>query len=289
MWGRLLSLARGEGQRPNPGDASRLEPPKGGVLLTLDDGLQCVAPGGLFDPATRTLVVADVHAGYVRTLQARGYLLPGVDDRELLARLAALRARLSPATVVIAGDVVHGTSSFRPGPDGRSALDRLLDALSGCTAVVIPGNHDRGLDTALEGRDVTVCSRWCFGPHTAIHGDVADELRRERADASSRGGRVVLGHHHPALVLRDALGTRTKVMAFAWAPGLLCVPALTPFARGTDLVLDDELTAVVDPGELETAVIVGERVLPTGRLDRVRTAQGRSPAKRPRLSTPRGC
>lgn len=258
-------------------------------MLTLDDGLRCVAPGGLFDPATRTLVVADVHAGYVRTLQASGYLLPGVDDRELLARLASLRARLSPATVVVAGDVVHGVSSLRPGPDGLSALDRLLDALSGCDAVIIPGNHDRGLDAALDGRGVIVCSRWRFGPHVAIHGDVADELRRERSEASLRGGRVVLGHHHPALVLRDALGTRTKVMAFAWAPGLVCVPALTPFARGSDLVLDDELTAVVDPSELETAVLVGDRVLPTGRLDRVRAAQGRSPPKRPRVSKPRGC
>ncbi len=250
------------------------------MTLTLDDGLRCVAPGGLFDPATRTLVVADVHAGYVRTLQARGYLLPGVDDRELLARIDSLRARLDPATVVIAGDVVHGTSSLRRGPDGHSALDRLLSALAGCAAVIIPGNHDRGLDAALDGRDVTVCARWCFGPHVAIHGDVADDLRRERAVASAAGGRVVLGHYHPALVLRDALATRTKVMAFAWAPGVVCLPALTPFARGSDLVIDEELTAVVDASELETAVIVGERVLPTGRLDRVRAAQGRSPARR---------
>lgn len=250
------------------------------MTLTLDDGLRCVAPGGLYDPATRTLVVADVHAGYVRTLQGRGYLLPGVDDRELLARLARLRARLSPETVVIAGDVVHGTQSLRVGPDGRSALDRLLDALDGCAVVVIPGNHDRGLEAALDGRDVTVCARWGFGPHVALHGDDPDAVRHERAAAQQRGGRAVLGHHHPALVLRDALGARTKVMAFAWAPGVVCLPALTPFARGSDLVLDDELTTVVDAGELETAVIVGERVLPTGRLDRVRAVQGRGPTKR---------
>jgi metallophosphoesterase superfamily enzyme len=105
---------------------------------------------------------------------------------------------------------------------------------------------------------------------------------------------VVIGHHHPALVLRDAAGARTKVMAFAWAPGIVCLPPLTPFARGGDLVLDDaagltavvdprELeTAVVDPRELETAVVVGERVLPTGRLDRVRAVQRRGPARRQR-------
>lgn len=253
------------------------------LVLTLDDGLCCVAPGGLFDPATRTLVVADVHAGYVRALQGRGYLLPGVDDGELLARIAGLRARLDPATVVIAGDVVHGPASLRPSADGECALDRLLAALDGCAAVLIPGNHDRGLDAALAGRDVTVCARWTFGRHAAVHGDELDALRSERALARGRGGRVVIGHHHPALVLRDASGARTKVMAFAWAPGVVCLPALTPFARGGDLVLDDDatgLTAAVDPGELETAVIVGERVVPTGRLDRVRAVQRRGPARR---------
>ena len=254
-------------------------------MLTLDDDLRCVAPGGLFDPATRTLVIADVHAGYVRSLQSRGYLLPGVDDRELFARIARLRERLDPATVVIAGDVVHGPASLRAAPDGASALDGLLSALDGCAAVIVPGNHDRGLDAALHGRGVTVCERWAFGPHVALHGDDPEALRAERASARRRGGRVVIGHHHPALVLRDAVGARTKAMAFAWAPGLVCLPALTPFARGSDLVLDDEaagLTAAVDAAELETAVIVGERVLPTGRLDRVRAVQRRGPARRQR-------
>lgn len=254
-------------------------------MLTLDDDLRCVAPGGLFDPATRTLVIADVHAGYVRTLQSRGYLLPGVDDRELLARIAGLRAGLDPATVVIAGDVVHGPASMRASQGGESALDGLLAALDGCATVIIPGNHDRGLAAALEGRGVTVCSRWVFGRHVAVHGDEPEGLRSERARAMRDGGRVVLGHHHPALVLRDATGARTKVMAFAWAPGIVCLPALTPFARGSDLVLDDDatgLTAAVDASELETAVIVGERVLPTGRLDRVRAVQRRGPARRQR-------
>jgi metallophosphoesterase superfamily enzyme len=253
-------------------------------MLTLDDGLRCVAPGGLFDPATRTLVIADVHAGYVRALQGRGYLLPGVDDGELFARIADLRARLDPTTVVIAGDVVHGPAALRAAREGgASALDGLLAALDGCDAVVVPGNHDRGLEAALDGRAVTVCARWEFGPHVAVHGDDLDALRGERALALRRGGRVVLGHHHPALVLRDASGARTKVMAFAWAPGIVCLPALTPFARGGDLVLDDDakgLTAAVPAGELETAVIVGARVLPTGRLDRVRAVQGRRPARR---------
>lgn len=254
-------------------------------MLTLDDGLRCVAPGGLFDPDTRTLVIADVHAGYVRSLQASGYLLPGVDDRELFARIADLRARLEPATVVVAGDVVHGPASLRSEPGRPSALDQLLATLDGCDAVIVPGNHDRGLDAALADRDVTVCARWSFGRHVAVHGDDVDALRAERALALRRGGRVVIGHYHPALELRDATGARTRVMAFAWAPGIVCLPALTTFARGCDLVLDDDtagLTAAVEASELETAVMVGGRVLPTGRLDRVRAVQRRGPARRQR-------
>ena len=145
------------------------------MTLTLDDGLCLVAPGGLFDPRTRTLVVADVHVGYVRALQGRGYLLPGVDDRELLARIASLRALLTPARVVVAGDVVHGPASLRAAMDGRSALDRLRDALSGCEAILVTGNHDRGLGAALRGTDVACVARYELGAHVVLHGDDVPE------------------------------------------------------------------------------------------------------------------
>ncbi len=249
------------------------------MTLTLDDGLCLAAPGGAFDPRTGTLVVADVHAGYVRALQSSGHVLPGVDDRELLARLAALRAMFTPKRVIVAGDVVHGPAALRASAGAPSALAVLLRAFEGCDALVVGGNHDRGLRAALRGSLVTFAERASFGLHVVVHGDDVDLLRGERALALRRGGRVVVGHHHPALTLHGADGARAKVMAFAWGPGFLCLPALTPFARGADLLRDADgegLSAAVPAAELETAVIVGAQVVRTGRLDRLRALHPRA-------------
>ncbi len=245
--------------------------------LTLDDGVVLCAPGGVYLPTERALVVADLHAGYVATLQKRGFTLPSQDDADLHARLRALLDRTDPATVVIAGDLVHGAPALAARGGTPSPLAALLEVLSGRAVVVVPGNHDRAAVGWLMDRGVRTEVVHTVGPHTVVHGDGDPaRLRGERALALARGGRVILGHHHPALTLDDGAGARARVPAFAHAPGLLCLPALTPRARGADLLRTDhaaELTEVVDPAELSLAVVVGQRVIPVGTLAQVRAVR----------------
>jgi metallophosphoesterase superfamily enzyme len=66
------------------------------------------------------------------------------------------------------------------------------------------------------------------------------------------------------------------VPAFAHAPGLLCLPALAPLARGADLLREDyaeALCALASARELSVAVVVGAEVIPVGTLARVRLAR----------------
>jgi hypothetical protein len=56
----------------------------------------------------------------------------------------------------------------------------------------------------------------------------------------------------------------------------LCLPALTPLARGADLMrLDhaEEITALATASELDVAVIVGAAVIRVGMLSKVRAAR----------------
>lgn len=246
-------------------------------MITLDDGLVLLAPGGAYIASERALVVADLHAGYVQTLQRRGYTLPAQDDGALHARLTAMFARVDVARVVVAGDLVHGRPAFAARPGARSPLDALLDALDGRALTVVPGNHDRASDDLLARRGVETCDAFALGTHVVMHGDEdVDRLRGERALALSRGGRLLLGHHHPALTLDDGVGARARVPAFAYAPGLLCLPALTPLARGADLLREDhaeELTALAKAKELSLAVVIRGAVIPVGILSTVRAAR----------------
>lgn len=247
-------------------------------MLPIDDDLRLVAPGALWSPSLGAAVVADVHAGYVATLQRRGHLLPPLDDADLHARIRRVLDRTGASTLVVAGDLVHGAGAMLSRAGRASALSLLLDVLDGVRAVVVPGNHDDGAAEVLAANGLTVAARYELGPHVVMHGDEDPaSLRGERALAAQRNGRLVLGHFHPALTLRGT-GLRAKAPAFVWAPGLVCLPALTPLARGADVLHPthgEGVRALAAERELSTAVVVGDQVIATGVLSRVRAARAR--------------
>lgn len=246
-------------------------------MIDLGDGIALVAPGGAYISSERALIVADLHAGYVQTLQRRGFTLPAQGDDALLSRMRAMLSHIDATRVVVAGDLVHGRPAFAAREGSRSPLDRLLDALDGRALTVVPGNHDRGSSDLLTRRGVEVSESCAIGPHMVMHGDEGtDRLRGERSLAITRGGRLVLGHIHPALSLDDGAGARARVPAFARAPGLLCLPAMAPLARGADLMRDDhaeELTELATAREISVTVIVGAQVIEVGVLAKVRAAR----------------
>lgn len=242
-----------------------------------------LAPGGVYLREARALVVADLHAGYVDTLRHRGVALPPVGDEALLARVDALLRACDPQRVVIAGDLVHGAAAAHQRAAEESPLDALLRRLSGRALEVVPGNHDRTVAAHLAARGVRVTEEGVVGPHRVRHGDEAPAaLGQMRAEALARQGLLLIGHHHPALGLRGAPGVRARVPAFAWCPGLLALPALSPMARGADLTRDDHaegLLAVADEAQWELAVVVGDTVARAGAL---RVARGEVSSRRAR-------
>jgi metallophosphoesterase superfamily enzyme len=184
-------------------------------VIALDDDTTLLAPGGAWLPREEALVVADVHAGYVADLQRRGFALPDGHDDDLLMRLDALLHAADPARVVIAGDLVHGPGAAHTRSAAPSPLDRVLDRLRGRAVTVVLGNHDAPVAELLRARDVDCVTHCAVGPHAVVHGDEDTATLTARCDtARAAGGRVLLGHVHPALGLRGALGHRARVPAF---------------------------------------------------------------------------
>jgi uncharacterized protein len=242
-------------------------------MIALEDAT-LVAPGGVYVSSKRTLVVADTHTGYVQTLQRRGYTLPTQDDGVLHARIQSMLVCCDVEQVVVAGDLLHGRAAMASRLGQCSPFEAFVRVLDGRKLVVVAGNHDRASSELLTKRGVEVCELYAIAAHVVMHGDEDSErLRRERALAITRGGRLMLGHHHPALTLDDGAGARRRVAAFVYAPGLLCLPALAPLARGCDLYREDygqELAAIAKPTETQVAVVVGNRVIEVGILSKVR-------------------
>ncbi len=133
-----------------------------------------------------TLVVSDLHLGKG---SAAGLELPIGAGTTVVERLAALLDRFDPATVVLAGDVLHAfgtvphtvTDAF----EGITAAVRRADA----DLIVIEGNHDTMLEQVWDGDSRT---SYRIEQTVVCHGHVEPD---ERAD------RYVVGHDHPTLAV----------------------------------------------------------------------------------------
>jgi len=139
-------------------------------------------PGGaVLWPAQKLMAVADLHLEKGSAFAGRGQLLPPLDTRETLRRLAVDAAAVAPEQILFLGDAFHDReASRRMSEADRQALEAL-----GCRAdlVWITGNHDPQPDGDLPG-------------------EAADEvrlgalvLRHEPLPAPAPG--EIAGHLHP--------------------------------------------------------------------------------------------
>ena len=182
------------------------------VLVAADTVLD--ARLALYHRVERWLAVADVHFGYELSQRAAGALFPcwGMDSVE--ARLAALLDDFRPERLIIAGDFVHDRTVREP---ALALLERLRARVA---VVLVAGNHDRRAFAATEMQAACVTDKFCFH-----HGD-------GHPPAEVSGRQAVIGHHHPAGMLRDGAGLALKLPAFVATAQEWVLPAFSPWAAG---------------------------------------------------------
>src|SRR5215212_8320940 len=173
----------------------------------------------LFHQQQRWLAVADLHFGFELSQRAAGSLFPLWGMQTIQSRLAELLTDYRPVHLVLLGDLVHDRT-------GAGALSALIEKLNRHTKVVlIAGNHDRQL-----AKQADVVAAWRSDGFYFHHGhcgqETADEIQ-------------VIGHHHPAQVVRDGAGLRIKLPAFVQQSHCWIMPAFSPWAAGTVWPQDD--------------------------------------------------
>jgi DNA ligase-associated metallophosphoesterase len=154
----------------------------GAMALTLaGEAARLLPSGALVLVAHSTLVVADLHLEKGSAFAARGQLLPPLDTRETLRRLAADAAAQAPRRILFLGDAFHDRqASRRMSGEDRAALEALG---GGSELVWITGNHDPEPDGDLPG-------------------EAADEVRlgglvlRHEPEPGAAPGEIA-GHLHP--------------------------------------------------------------------------------------------
>lgn len=204
-----------------------------GVALAADPS------GGLYEPASGALIVADLHLEKGSSFARRGRFLPPYDTATTLGRLARLIDTYRPRAVIALGDSFHD----RQGPSRLSDADRasLADLQRGRDWIWIFGNHDPEPPAGCGGE---ATASMPLGPLTLKHEPTSGESVGELA-----------GHLHPvAKVAVRGHGLRRR--CFATDGARVVLPAFGAYAGGLN-VRDAAFHGLFAPAAF-TAWVLGE-------------------------------
>lgn len=182
--------------------------------------------GGLWWPARRALLVADLHLEKASWYAAMGQLLPPYDSAATLAQLSEDVARLGASELWCLGDSFHDAGGVARLPaEARAALVALAARVR---IVWITGNHDSDSGAVLCGSgadEMLLDGLWLR--HEARRADPAPEIS---------------GHYHPKLRVM-ARGRLVSRRCFVHAATKLILPAYGALTGGLD-VSDPAILAV---------------------------------------------
>ena len=167
----------------------------------------------LFHQRQRWLAIADLHFGFELSQRAVGNLFPLWGMKTIEMRLKELLRDYRPKHLILLGDLVHDRTA-------APVFGRLLRRLRrSADIILISGNHDRALGTGFQLVNSWRSKGFCFH-----HG---------HCEISTPGEIQVIGHHHPAHVVRDGAGLRLKLPVLVQRDNCWIMPAFSPWAAGT--------------------------------------------------------
>ncbi len=186
-------------------------------------------------PASRTLLVADLHIGKSTSFRALGVPVPHGSDDESLTLLTTLIARHAPRHVVFLGDFLHAARSRTPAVLGALARWRALHRALPMT--LVRGNHD-----ARAGDPPPSLALAVVDEPLAVEGLALCHHPEPRP-----GAYVLAGHVHPCVRIARGLDRlRLPCFRFDQAVGLL--PAFGAFTGMQEVEAegDERLYAIAD-------------------------------------------
>ena len=224
--------------------------------ITIEETALFADPAGaLFWPATKTLIVADLHLEKGSAFAAKGVPLPPYDTRATLDALQRLMRRYTPERVVCLGDSFHDKDAGkRIAPNDRDHLARMMKGLDW---VWVLGNHDPQIPPELGGRVVPEIAARAHLDH--LDDSIAAAMRQAGMAFSELDGIAVTGG--PGLIGGVIVGVMmAKAIALAHNKPFIAVNHLEGHAltaRLTDDVAFPYLLLLVSGGHCQLLVVEG--------------------------------
>jgi len=160
----------------------------------------------------RALVIADLHIGWEVTLSQQGIHVPSQTGK-MLKRLKMILAESKSTRLIMLGDVKHSVTGaeleeWRDVPEFFEELLKIVPSVQ-----VIVGNHDGNLEPLTPSKVELLPSTGLilWKTYGLAHGHAWPLPEMLGCET------LILGHLHPAVTLRDALGYRLTKPAWVMA------------------------------------------------------------------------
>jgi len=153
----------------------------------------------------RHLIVADLHFGIEADLAAHGMHFKSRSAARV-ERLLKIIDATKPDDLILLGDIKHSIPSLTRQEyfEMPGVLATLRDRLP---LLVFPGNHDIGIERFLNEGELQPKEGAIIDGVGYMHGHTYP-------DKCLAGNLIVIGHHHPLLMLRDDVGCALRTPAY---------------------------------------------------------------------------
>ncbi len=147
------------------------------------------------------LVIADLHMGYEKTLEDKGYNIPTL-RKDFVKRIKNLQKTTSSSKLIILGDIKHNVPISTK--DERYELPKFFREISKFfdEIIVIKGNHDGNIEKMVHEEKVKILPEYIHKNFTFIHG------HRYPSEKAMQSKIIFMGHTHPTYKIKDGSGIK---------------------------------------------------------------------------------
>jgi len=190
-----------------------------------------LAPGGVYDTTTETLLVADTHFGKDATFRHHSIPVPAGSNASTIRKIQSMISKHTVSRLIILGDMFHDRTSLAT--ETRDRLDQFFAKHQNIDSFLVPGNHDTGINALPKHWNIRVIETGSYLDgitlsHYPITSEIPGPSIPENNDSSDHIHTNLCGHLHPAIRIGSAID-QVKLPCFLFRDGNLILPAIGDF------------------------------------------------------------
>jgi len=217
----------------------------------------------------KTLAIADLHIGYEEHLIKKGFLVPGMQFKDISARLQKILSSRDIDTVVITGDFKHEFGKIYE--NERKNILKIINLITDKRKlIIIKGNHDVSLPFITKKAEIEIFDSYKIKDVLFCHGDEIPDT-----DDFKKSKIIIIGHEHPALGLKEKNKYENYkcFLKGRWKnKTLIVLPSFHKLTVGTDILRGKLLSPFLSDTKIsnfEAYVIEDNKVYNFGKLKKL--------------------